>query len=145
LELARTLGAQHTIEPKSCDVVARIAELTAGGVDFAFEAVGSAAVLATAYESVRRGGSAISIGLPHPNQQLSIQAVSLVGQEKTLRGSYMGSAVPKRDIPRFIALYQDGRLPVDALLSPPLRFDEINVGFDRLAAGTAVRQILSPA
>ena len=145
LELAATLGAHHTIDPKSCDVVARIAELTGGGVDFAFEAVGSAAVLATAYASVRRGGSAISVGLPHPNQQLSIQAVSLVGQEKTLRGSYMGSAVPKRDIPRFIALYQDARLPVDALLSPPLRFDEINIGFDRLAAGSAVRQILSPA
>ena len=145
LELACTLGAHHAIDPKSCDVAARIAELTSGGVDFAFEAVGSAAVLATAYASARRGGSAISVGLPHPNQQLSIQAVSLVGQEKTLRGSYMGSAVPKRDIPRFIALYQDGRLPVDALLSSPLRFDEINAGFDRLAAGAAVRQILSPA
>jgi alcohol dehydrogenase len=145
LELARTLGAHHTIDPKSCNVVARIAELTGGGVDFAFEAVGSAAVLTTAYASVRRGGSAISVGLPHPNQQLSIQAVSLVAQEKTLRGSYMGSAVPKRDIPRFIALYQDGRLPVDALLSPPLRFEEINVGFDRLATGMAVRQVLSPA
>ncbi len=145
LELARTLGAHHTIDPKASDVVARIAELTAGGVDFAFEAVGSAAVLASAYAAVRRGGSAISVGLPHPNQQLSIQALSLVGQDKTLRGSYMGSAVPKRDIPRFIGLYLDGRLPVDTLLSPPLRFDEINVGFDRLATGTAVRQILSPA
>jgi alcohol dehydrogenase len=143
LELARTLGAQHTIDPTSCDVVARLAELTAGGVEFAFEAVGSATVLASAYAAVRRGGTAISVGLPHPNQQLSIQAVSLVGQEKTLRGSYMGSAVPKRDIPRYIELYRDGGLPVDALLSPSLRLDEINAGFDRLASGTAVRQVVS--
>jgi alcohol dehydrogenase len=141
-ELARKLGAHHTIDPNTEDVVATIADLTGGGVEFAFEAVGSAAVLATAYASVRRGGTAVSVGLPHPSQQLSIQAVSLAGQEKGIRGSYMGSAVPRRDVPRFINLYQSGALPVDALLSPSIRLEEINVGFDRLADGSAIRQLI---
>jgi alcohol dehydrogenase len=141
-ELARKLGAHHTLNPNDGDVVATIADLTGGGVEFAFEAVGSAAVLATAYACVRRGGTAVSVGLPHPNQQLSIQAVSLAGQEKGIRGSYMGSAVPRRDVPRMIGLYQSGALPVDALLSPSVALEDINVGFDRLADGLAIRQLV---
>jgi alcohol dehydrogenase len=141
-ELARKLGAHHTIDPGAGDVVATIAELTGGGVDFAFEAVGSAAVLASAYASVRRGGTAVSVGLPHPNQQLSIPALSLAGQEKCIRGSYMGSAVPRRDVPRMIGLYQSGALPVDALLSPSITLENINTGFDRLADGSAIRQLV---
>ena len=141
-DLARKLGAHHTIDPADGDVVATIADLTDGGVEFAFEAVGSAAVLATAYASVRRGGTAVSVGLPHPDEQLSIQAVSLAGQEKGIRGSYMGSAVPRRDVPRLIGLYQSGALPVDALLSPSIPLEQINTGFDRLADGSAIRQLV---
>jgi alcohol dehydrogenase len=142
-DLARKLGAHYTINPNDGDVVTKIAELTRGGVEYAFEAVGSAAVLAAAYAAVRRGGTAISVGLPHPNQQLSIQAVSLAGQEKGIRGSYMGSAVPRRDVPRMIGLYQSGALPVDALLSPSIALEDINTGFDRLADGSAIRQLVT--
>jgi alcohol dehydrogenase len=71
---------------------------------------------------------------------LSIPAVSLVAEERTLRGSYLGSCVPARDLPRFIALYRAGRLPVDRLLTHRLRLEELNEGFDRLARGEAVRQ-----
>jgi alcohol dehydrogenase len=71
---------------------------------------------------------------------LSIPAVSLVAEERTLRGSYLGSCVPKQDIPRFVALYKEGRLPVDRLLTHRIGLDEINEGFDRLARGEAVRQ-----
>lgn len=141
-ELARQVGATHTLDGKSSDVVKTILELTAGGVAFAFEAVGSATVLANAYASVRRGGTAISIGLPHPREQLSIQALSLAGQEKGIRGSYMGSSVPRRDIPRLIALYLAGQLPIDLLLSPSIALEEINTGFDRLADGSAIRQLV---
>jgi alcohol dehydrogenase len=111
-------------------------------VDVAIEAVGSAAVLAAAYSSVRRGGTAVTVGLPDPAEQLSIPALSLAAQEKSLCGSYMGSAVPRRDIPRLIALHRKGSLPVDQLLSAPLRVDDINKGFDRLADGAAVRQLV---
>lgn len=141
-ELARKLGAHHTLDPRSVDVVAAIADLARGGVEFAFEAVGNAAVLATAYACVRRGGAAVSLGLPHPDQQLTIQAVSLAAQEKSIRGSYMGSSAPRRDVPRMIELYQAGQLPVDALLSPSIKLDEINLGFDRLAEGSAIRQLI---
>jgi alcohol dehydrogenase len=82
------------------------------------------------------------MGLPHPSRQLSISAVSLVVEERTLKGSYMGSAVPRRDIPRFLALYQAGLLPVDLLLSRTIALDEINPAFDTLARGEAVRQII---
>ena len=142
LALARKLGVHHTIDANVDDVVTTIFDLTHGGVDFAFEAVGDASVLAIAYDSVRRGGTAVSVGLPHPDQKLSIQAVSLVGQEKSIRGSYMGSSVPRRDIPRLIALSQSGLLPVEALVSPSIRLEDINVGFDRLADGSAIRQLV---
>jgi len=68
--------------------------------------------------------------------------VSLVAEERTVKGSYMESAVPRRDIPRYIALYRAGRLPVDRLLTHRLSLDGINAGFDRLARGEAIRQVV---
>ena len=82
----------------------------------------------------------MTVGLPHPERMLSIPVVSLVGEERTLRGSYLGSSVPAADIPRFVALYRAGLLPVDRLLTHRLALDELNEGFDRLASGEAVRQ-----
>jgi alcohol dehydrogenase len=142
LELARKLGAHHTVNPKQVDAVRTIAELTAGGADVAVEAVGSAAVLQLAYGCTRRGGQTVTVGLPDPSEQLTIPALSLTAQEKVLRGSYMGSAVPRRDIPRLIGLYLAGALPVDELISPSVALHEINLGFDRLSDGTAVRQLV---
>lgn len=141
-ERALKLGAHQVIDPKAGDPAAAIAELTGGGVDFAFEAVGSAAVLAIAYASLRRGGTAVGVGLPHPDQQFSIPAVSLVAQEKAVVGSYMGSSVPRRDVPRMMSLARMGALPAESLLSPPVGLEEVNVGFDRLADGSAIRQLL---
>ncbi|HEY9544545.1 MAG TPA: alcohol dehydrogenase, partial [Solimonas sp.] len=95
-----------------------------------------------AYAATRRGGTTITAGLPHPDKQFSVPAVSLVAEERTVKGSYMGSAVPARDLPRFVALYRAGKLPVDKLLTHTLRLDEINLAFDRLARGEAVRQVV---
>ena len=142
LSLARELGASHCINPLQEDAVAAIREITRGGVQHAIESVGSEQVLAQAYAATRRGGSTLTVGLPPPQRMLSIPAVSLVAEERTLRGSYMGSSVPSRDIPRFIALYRSGRLPVDRLLTHTLRLEEINAGFDHLAAGKAIRQVV---
>jgi len=83
------------------------------------------------------------LGLPNPSKQLNISAVSLVAEERTLKGSYMGSCVPRRDIPRFIALYQAGMLPVDLLFTRSIALDEINQAFDALASGEAVRQLIT--
>jgi alcohol dehydrogenase len=68
--------------------------------------------------------------------------VSLVAEERTLKGSYLGSCVPERDIPQYIDWYRSGRLPVDQLLSERIRLDEINAAFDRLAAGASIRQVI---
>jgi len=84
------------------------------------------------------------VGLPNPAEMLSIAAVSLVGDGKTLMGSYMGSSIPGRDIPRYIALWRSGRLPVDRLLTSVSPLAEINALMDELAAGNAIRQIVLP-
>jgi alcohol dehydrogenase len=139
LELARELGATHVVHAGE-DAVAQVREATNGGADKVIETVGSARVLADAYAATRRGGTTVTVGLPHPEQMLSIPAVSLVAEERTLKGSYLGSCVPKRDVPRFVEMYKAGRLPVDRLLTHTLSLDELNEGFDRLAAGQGVRQ-----
>ena len=139
LGLARELGATHAV-PAGPDAVAAVRELTGGGADQVVETVGDERVLAEAYAATRRGGTTVTVGLPDPSRMLSIPAVSLVAEERTLRGSYLGSSVPARDIPEFIALYGQGRLPVDRLLTHRLGLDDLNEGFDRLARGEGVRQ-----
>jgi len=68
--------------------------------------------------------------------------VNLVAEERTVKGSYIGTCVPSRDLPRFVALYRQGRLPVDRLLTHRLKLEEINEGFERLRKGEAVRQVV---
>jgi alcohol dehydrogenase len=142
LKLANEVGATHVVNAAQDDPVAAIRELTRGGVDYAFESVGSEAVLIQAYQATGRGGTTITVGLPAPGKMFSIPAVSITLEERTIQGSYMGSSVPSRDIPRYIAMYQAGLLPVDKLHTHTLRLDEINLGFDRLAQGAAVRQVI---
>jgi alcohol dehydrogenase len=142
LEIARSLGASHTVRADAPDAVDQIKSITGGGAHAAVEAVGSARVMAQAYLATRRGGTTVVAGLPHPEQKLELPAVTLAAEERTLKGSYMGSSVPRRDIPRFIAMYQAGLLPVDDLLTRSLPLDEVNHGFEELASGRAVRQVL---
>ncbi len=140
LDLARELGADLVV-PAGPDAVERIREAT-GGVDLAVETVGNENVLAEAYAATGRGGTTVTAGLPHPSRKLEIPAISLVAEERTLKGSYLGSCVPRRDIPEFIRMYREGEMPVEKLLSHRLKPSEINAGFDRLARGEAVRQIV---
>jgi Zn-dependent alcohol dehydrogenase len=142
LSLALELGATAAIDARGNDVVETVREATGGGAHYAFETVGSGAVLGQAYAATRRGGTTVTVGLPHPSQTLSIPAVSLVAEERTLKGSYLGSAIPSRDIPRYIALYRAGRLPVNRLLSSTVSLEDLNEAFDALAAGTSIRQVL---
>ncbi len=141
LTLATELGATSTVEAGPGAVEA-VREATDGGADKAVETVGSAAVVADAYAATRRGGTTVTVGLPHPEQMLEIAAVSLVAEERTLKGSYLGSCVPAEDIPRFIALHKAGRLPVERLLSGTLALEDVNQAFDRLASGEAARQAI---
>lgn len=143
LLLAQKIGVSHTINAAVDNPVQVIREITKGGAAYAFECVGNERVLLQAYEATGRGGMTVTMGLPHPSKQFNISAVSMVVEERTIKGSYMGSAVPRRDIPRFIQMYQAGHLPVERLLTHTLSIDEINMGFDRLAKAEAVRQIIT--
>jgi len=142
LTLASELGATHLINVERDEPVAAIRDLTAGGADYAFESVGNEQVLIQAYGATKCGGTTITVGLPAPNKMFSIPAISITAEERTIKGSYMGSCIPRRDIPRFIGMYQAGLLPVDKLHTHTLRLEEINLGFDRLAQGLAVRQVI---
>lgn len=142
LELARELGATHTVNAGDQEAVQQVKDISGGGVDMAFELAGSVRALELAYNITARGGTTVTAGLPHPEHKLGIAAVSLVAEERTLKGSYIGTCVPRRDLPRYMDLYEQGKLPVDRLLSDVLDLDDINLGFERLAAGKAIRQVI---
>ena len=124
------------------DAVTEIREATKGGVEFAFEMAGSVRAMDLAYKITRRGGTTVTAGLPPPTHTFALPQVNLVAEERTVKGSYIGTCVPTRDLPRYIELYRRGKLPVDRLMSDHLRLDDINEGFDRLHEGKAVRQVV---
>ena len=142
LQQAILLGATHTVNAGTSDASEQIRSISAGGVEYAFEFAGSIRALELAYKITRRGGTTVTAGLPPSTAMLPLPAVSLVAEERTLKGSYIGTCVPSRDIPRFVDLFSQGRLPVDKLLTGRLKLDEINVGFDLLHEGKAIRQVV---
>lgn len=140
-QVARELGATHALSPENA---AGIKDLTGGGVDFAFEAAGVPAVLEAAFKALKRGGSCVAMGLPHPARTVTLTALSFAGEGKSLLGSYMGGSDPQRDIPRYLKLWKEGRLPVEKLHTSSLPLARINEAFERLASGAAIRQVLLP-
>ena len=143
LGLARQLGATDTFNAGASDAVEAIRAATNGGVEYAFEMAGSVRAMELAYAITRRGGTTVTAGLPPPTHTFNLPQVNLVAEERTVKGSYIGTCVPARDIPRYVELYRRGKLPVDRLMSSHLKLDDINLGFDRLHEGKAVRQILT--
>lgn len=143
LDLAMEMGATAVLNGGDTDVVEQLKAMTNGGVDYAFECVGSAKAMELSYLVTRRGGTTCSSGLSDPKDGFTIQHVNLVAEERTIKGSYLGSCVPKRDIPGYIDMFQAGALPVDKLLSEHITLDQINEGFDKLASGETVRQLIT--
>jgi len=142
LDLAKSMGATHSFNAGNADCQEQIRELTSGGVEYAFELAGSVRALDLAYKITRRGGTTVTAGLPPPTATLALSPVNLVAEERTLKGSYIGTCVPSRDIPRYIELFRQGRLPVDRLMTGKLELEDINRGFDLLHEGKAVRQVV---
>jgi alcohol dehydrogenase len=138
LALARKLGATRTANAADPDCVEQVREATGGGVEFAFEVAGTVQAMDVAYRVTRRGGVTVTAGLSHPDHKFEVQHVNIVAEERTIKGSYIGSSVPQRDVQRFIDMYRDGRLPVDKLMSERVGLDEL------LADGQTIRQILLP-
>jgi alcohol dehydrogenase len=142
LRLARELGATDTFNARDPKCVESVREATSGGVAFAFDMAGVASSVVTGYSILCRGGLLVVAGLPDPKVTFSLPIGAMVGEERGIKGSYMGSCVVQRDIPIFLDHYRRGRLPVNRLRSGTVTLDTINEGFDRLDRAEAVRDIL---
>ena len=104
---------------------------------------GSVKAMELAYKVTRRGGTTVTAGLPHPEHDFAVARRSTWSPRSARsRAATSAAACRSRDIPRYIALYRQGRLPVDRLMSERIRLDEINEAFDRLASGRTIRQVL---
>jgi S-(hydroxymethyl)glutathione dehydrogenase/alcohol dehydrogenase len=143
LELARQFGATHTVNAAGEENVVRtLRKLTGGGADYAFECVGSGVVAAQAYGATRKGGTAVVVGVAPPGDQTSISTSSLTFGEKTLTGSYFGSARPREDFPRLLGLYRAGRLKLDELITKTYTIDEAPQAFVDLVEGKNARGVV---
>jgi len=142
LKAAKDLGATFTVNARDPEAAAKVREYTKGGVDFAFEMAGVTPAMELAYRITKRGGTTVTASLFHPQHTWPIQQVSLVAEERTVKGSYIGSCIPSRDIPRYIGLYLRGKLPINKLLGERLKLDDINRGFDKLNAGESMRDLV---
>lgn len=132
---AKELGADEVYSP---------AELEENGVKapVVIEAAGHPRAFETAVSATAVGGTTVTVGLPSPSARSSIAPLGLTGEARTIVGSYLGSAVPSRDIPVYEELWRDGKLPVEELISGRIALSDINASLDRLADGLAVRQVI---
>lgn len=135
LKLAREWGATQTYT----SVEAEEQGITA---DYVIEAVGHPRAFETAFKMIGFGGTMVTVGLPAPGAMSEVEPVKITGRAETIIGSYLGSAVPSRDIPKFEQLWRDGKLPLEKLISNEISLDEINEGMDALASGTVLRQVM---
>lgn len=143
LEFAREMGATHLINAAKEDVVERAKALTGGyGVDYAFEVIGNPKTIAQAYESVRKGGVAVVVGVADENAELTFKPVWMMRQAKTLMGCAYGSSRPQVDFPKLVDLYMEGRIKLDELVTRRFALDEINEAFRAMDAGEVARGIL---
>lgn len=143
LTMGQDLGADFVFDANADDVIEQVKQATGGGVDYAFECAGNVKAMELAYGVTGRGGTTVSSGLSHPEHKMEISHVNMVVEERTIIESYLGSSVPQRDIPRYIELFQRGKLPVDALISKTVALEDINQAFDALAKGEVIRQIIT--
>ena len=143
LEMARKFGATETVLPaKDEDVVKILKKLTGGGPDYAFECVGSGDLAGVAYRAIRRGGTAVVVGVARPTENIALRTMTLVFDEKTLTGSYFGSCVPRVDFPRMLGLYLGGQLKLDEMITRRYPVDEAPQAFADLESGKNARGVI---
>jgi alcohol dehydrogenase len=106
------------------------------------EAAGHPRAFETAVAATAPGGTTVTVGLPAPDARSSISPLGLVAGARTVIGSYLGSAVPARDIPVYAQLWRDGKLPVEKLISSRIALSDINAAMDQLADGNTIRQVI---
>ena len=144
LELAKLFGATDLVQPKAGeDASGAVRDLTGGlGVDYAFEVVGSPALIAQAFVAAKRGGKAVVVGVPAMGQDVTVPGFSLPLEEKSLIGSLYGSANMRRDMPRLLDLYMQKRLRIDELVSRRITLDDVNAAFEAMEKGEVARSVI---
>jgi Zn-dependent alcohol dehydrogenase len=143
LELARTFGVTHVLDASMETIAEGVRELTGGrGADYVFDTVGAPATIAQALGFARKGGSIIVTGLSRTDAVASLPLFPFVMQEKRLTGSLYGSGQPSRDVPRLVALYREGKLKLDELVTRTYSLDGINDALDALSSGEGARGII---
>ncbi|HLR50403.1 MAG TPA: zinc-binding dehydrogenase [Candidatus Sphingobacterium stercoripullorum] len=141
LELAKELGATHVINPRGL-TSQEVLDAIGSAVDYCYEMAGSAEAFAMAYYITKKGGTAVTSGLPNPNARFELPLADLVATEKNILGSYLGSGVPSLDIQRYIKLYERGMMPVDKLQGELFTLEEVNEGFDHMLTGANLRDAI---
>jgi Zn-dependent alcohol dehydrogenase len=141
LDLARHRGATHTVMASTEDVVDRVLALTAGGVEHAFEVVGSAQTIRQAWDVLRPGGTAIVVGVSPKGVEASLPAIDFLS-EKTITGSYYGSADVNASLGQLMQLVVDGRLDLGDVVSDLIALDDVEAALDRLRRGQGARSVI---
>ena len=141
LALAERVGATAVVDAREGDAAEAIVELTGGGADYAFEALGSERTIQAAWRATRSGGTTVVVGLMAKGSLLTIDPWYFV-YEKTLKGCYLGSPRVATDIPRLVDLYAAGELRLDEIVSHRIPLTELPDAFERLRAGESVRQVV---
>jgi 2-desacetyl-2-hydroxyethyl bacteriochlorophyllide A dehydrogenase len=142
-EQALHFGATHVLDPVDTDVVAAAKELTGIGVDVAFDAVGSSALLTSAMEATRNGGTTVMVGAAPVDDQLSLVPALAMFTEKKLVGSLLGSCWAPRDIPRLVELWRAGKLDLDSMVTSRRPLEEVNEAIEDMEAGRGLRTVLT--
>jgi Zn-dependent alcohol dehydrogenase len=134
-------GATHAVDASACDPAAEIRAITAGGVDYAFEVVGSAATIRTAWDALRPGATAVVVGLAPAGVEVSLPAIEFLS-EKSIIGSYYGSTDPAETFPGLIELIRQGRLDLGDVVSHLIELDGVADAFERLRRGEGGRSVV---
>ena len=142
LEKAGELGATHFVNADREDPVKRVLEITDGGADYAFEVIGVSQVVRQAFEAIRPGGTAVMVGVPVHDSDITIPAQPLF-RDRTLMGTFYGAGRPRVDFPWLLDLYMDGRLKLDELITKFRPLDEVNEAFEDMNSGVTARTILT--
>ena len=143
LEFATKFGATHTVNATHEDPVAKVKELTGGlGADYSFEVFGSTETIETAFDMARKRGTVVVVGIAPVGEKAGINAVSLVRDEKVLKGTYYGSNRPSVDMPKMMDLYLSGQLNLDELITRHYTLDQVNQAYDDLMAGAIGRGVI---
>ena len=143
LELAKVFGATHVINASKEDPLKKALEITNGiGVDYAFEAIGSAETTLTAYQLIRRGGSLVVVGVPDLDAKLTLPLAEIPVMEKSILGSFYGSGDIRSELITLLELYKAGRINLENLITNRYRLEEINNGFKDLEAGKNARGVI---